>query len=154
VRNVRRTIYADADAVWSVLADPTTYPDWLVGAQVIRDVDDDFPNPGSGFHHAVGVNEGASVPDSTTVLAAQPGRSLALKVRARPFFQGVAHFRLVPVKGGTEVLVGEEPLGVLRVMRPLLEPLIAARNNRSLDRLRVLVESRSSPPLPPAAPAG
>jgi len=128
-----------------VLADPTSYPEWLVGAQLIRGVDDEFPAPGSDFHHAVGASESASVPDRTTSMEAAPGRLLTLKVRARPFFEGLVRFRLAPVDGGTEVAVSETPVGPLRLLAPLVQPLIVARNARSLDKLRDLVESRSSP---------
>ena len=40
--------------VFAVLADPTTYPDWLVGAQAIRDVDPAWPAPGAKFSHRIG----------------------------------------------------------------------------------------------------
>lgn len=130
--------------MWEVLADPRTYPDWLVGAQVIRSVDADFPAPGSDFHHSVGASDEVSLPDKTTAVDVDPGKSLKLKVRARPFFEGMVTFRLVPVKAGTELVLDEEPIGPLRYVAPLLRPLIVARNAKSLDRLRDLVESRSS----------
>lgn len=129
--------------MWEVLADPRSYPDWLVGAQVIRSVDADFPAPGSDFHHAVGASDEVSLPDKTTAVDVDPGKSLELKVRARPFFEGMVTFRLVPVKAGTELVLDEKPTGLLRFAAPVLRPLILARNARSLDRLRDLVESRS-----------
>jgi uncharacterized protein YndB with AHSA1/START domain len=141
---VRRTIHADPDAVWDALADPETYPRWLVGAQVIRGVDADFPAPGSDFQHKVGATDEAAVPDSTTALEAERPHRLALKVRARPFFEGVVRFRLLPVRVGTELAMEEEPTGPLRVLAPLLRPLVVARNAKSLDQLRELVESRTS----------
>ena len=141
---VRRTIRAEPDVVWDVLADPTTYPDWLVGAQVIRSVDSDFPKPGSDFHHSVGPNEDLTLPDSTTALEAERPHKLSLKVRARPFFEGIVRFRLIPADAGTELVIDEEPIGPLRFAAPLLRPLIVARNAKSLERLRDLVESRSS----------
>ena len=143
---VRRTIHAPPEAVWAVLADPTTYPDWLVGAQVIRDVDGEFPQPGSDFHHTVGASEDLALPDRTTALEAERPRKLTLKVRARPFFQGIVRFRLLPTKAGTELVVEEEPIGPLRFAAPVLRPLITARNAKSLDRLRDLVEARSATP--------
>jgi uncharacterized protein YndB with AHSA1/START domain len=146
VSEVRRTIHADPEAVWSVLADPTTYPDWLVGAQVIRDVDGEFPKPGSDFHHSVGASEDLALPDRTTALEAERPHKLTLKVRARPFFEGVVRFRLLPTKAGTELVLEEEPVGPLRFAAPLLRPLIVARNAKSLDRLRDLVEARSATP--------
>ena len=143
---VRRTIHADPEAVWAVLADPTTYPDWLVGAQVIRDVDGEFPKPGSDFHHSVGASEDLALPDRTTALEADRPNLLKLKVRARPFFEGVVEFRLLATKAGTELVVHEEPIGPLRFAAPVLRPLITARNAKSLEKLRDLVESRSASP--------
>ena len=144
VTEVRRTIHAEPEAVWAVLADPTTYPDWLVGAQVIRDVDGEFPTPGSDFHHSVGPSEDVALPDRTTALEAEKPHKLTLKVRARPFFEGIVRFRLLPIKAGTELVLEEEPVGLLRFAAPVLRPLIAARNAKSVDRLRDLVEARSA----------
>ena len=130
--------------MWEVLADPTTYPEWLVGAQVIRDVDSEFPKPGADFHHSVGASEDVTIDDSTTALEAERPHKLSLKVRARPFFEGVVRFRLLPTKAGTELVLEEEPVGPTRFLAPVLRPLIVARNARSLDKLRDLVEARSS----------
>lgn len=144
MREVRRTVHAEADQVWAVLADPDTYPSWLLGAQRIRAVDPAFPEPGSGFDHTVGASDKVSVDDSSTSLEADPGRTLVLEVRARPLFRGVVRFRLVPVRDGTEVALGEEALGPLRLASPLLDPVLAARNRRSLARLQELVEARAA----------
>jgi uncharacterized protein YndB with AHSA1/START domain len=144
VSEVRRTIHAAPEQVWEVLADPTTYPDWLVGAQVIRSVDSEFPKPGADFHHSVGASEEVTIDDSTTALEAERPHKLSLKVRARPIFQGIVRFRLLPTKAGTELVLEEEPVGPLRLAAPLLKPLIVARNAKSLDKLRELVEARSS----------
>jgi uncharacterized protein YndB with AHSA1/START domain len=144
VSEVRRTIHAAPEQVWEVLADPTTYPEWLVGAQVIRGVDNEFPKPGAEFHHSVGATEEVTVDDTTTALEAERPHKLSLKVRARPFFEGVVRFRLLPTKAGTELVLEEEPVGPLRFVAPLLKPLIVARNAKSLDKLRELVEARSS----------
>jgi uncharacterized protein YndB with AHSA1/START domain len=149
VSEVRRTIRAEPEAVWAVLADPTTYPDWLVGAQVIRSVDQEFPEPGADFHHAVGPSEDVALPDSTTALEAERPHKLSLKVRARPFFEAVVRFRLTPTETGTELVLEEEPIGPARFVAPLLRPLLVARNAKSLEQLRDLVEARSA-----ASPAG
>ena len=44
---VRVVVPAPPAAVFAVLSDPETYPEWLAGAQRIRRVDDDFPDAGS-----------------------------------------------------------------------------------------------------------
>jgi len=92
----------------------------------------------------VGPTENVALPDSTTALEAERPRKLSLKVRARPFFEGVVTFRLHPTDSGTELVVAEEPVGRLRLFAPLLRPLIVARNAKSLEQLRDLVEGRSA----------
>jgi len=146
VPEVRRAIHASPDAVWAVLADPTTYPEWLVGAQAIRDVEPGFPAPGSDFHHSVGPTDEVTLADRTTALEAEAPHRLRLKVRARPFFEGIVTFRLLPTKAGTELVLHEEPVGPLRLLAPLLSPLILGRNKQSLERLAHLVETGSPEP--------
>lgn len=139
-------MHAAPENVWKVLAEPTTYPEWLVGAQVIRSVDPEFPAPGSEFQHEVGASEELSTPDRTTALDADAPHRLTLKVRARPFFTGVVTFRLLPTKAGTELVMDEEPVGPFRFLAPLARPLIQARNAKSLERLEQLVGSGSPRP--------
>ena len=59
------------------IADPSTYPDWLVGAQTIRSVDDAWPDEGSAFRHVIGVPP-LVVRGSTTSTCVEPGRRLDL----------------------------------------------------------------------------
>ncbi len=136
-----RTLAAPRDAVWEVLIDPTTYPDWLIGAADIRDVDDTWPQVGSRFHHRVGIGW-LSLPDHSEVMAIDHGRLLRLAVRARPFVSAVATFTLVSDLTGTVVSLEEEPRvpAVADVVRPMMDPSIHVRNHRSLRRLARLVE--------------
>ena len=129
------------EVIFQLLLNPTTYPDWLVGAKRIRAVDPDWPAPGSRFHHSVGVGP-LVVEDSTVIEAADPPRTLTLRARARP--AGVARvvLRLRPTDdGGTHLEMDEKPIsGPARWFHnPLLEAAIAARNRRSLQRLAGLV---------------
>ena len=82
---IHQLIDASRDDVFNVLANPETYPDWLVGAQRIRAVDDSFPQPGAKFDHSVGPAEPATVDDRTEVLEAHGHRKLVLAVHAGPF---------------------------------------------------------------------
>jgi uncharacterized protein YndB with AHSA1/START domain len=131
-----REIEASAREVFAVLTDPTTYPDWLVGAKDIRDIDDDWPIVGSKFFHRVGLGP-LSIPDSTKVIEVVPDRQLVLAVRARPFVSAVATFTLVSDGRRCVVSFEEEPavrfLG--NVVRPLLDPMTHVRNHVSLKRL-------------------
>jgi uncharacterized protein YndB with AHSA1/START domain len=140
-----RTLAAPRSAVWEVLIDPHTYPDWLLGAARIRDVDDTWPSVGSRFRHRVGIGW-LSIPDHSEVIDIEPGRLLRLKVEARPFVSAVATFVLVSDETGTAVAIEEEPDPRLRavgnVVRPVMDPTIHVRNHRSLRRLDRIVQQR------------
>lgn len=143
-----RVLEAPAGAVFAVLVAPETYPRWLVGAEAIRSVDDDWPAVGSRFHHRVGVGP-LTIADNSEVIEIRPGRLLALHVRARPFVSAVARFEVMAV-GGSQCVVTleEEPslrtLGAL--VRPVMDPLVHVRNHRSLCRLAEVVAAVPRPP--------
>jgi len=40
--------------VFDALADPRTYPQWLLGAKEIRSIDPTWPAPSSSFRHQIG----------------------------------------------------------------------------------------------------
>ena len=127
---------ASAETVFEALVDPTTYPDWLVGAQQIRAVDDAWSRPGARFHHRVGLVGPLTIADSTKVLEVEAPRRLTLEVRARPLGRGRATFLVQgPDEGPVTVELDEVPLGLLSILRPLLDPLTVVRNKRSLDLL-------------------
>ena len=52
---VDRLISAPRDAVASVLADPRTYDGVVVGSKRIRWFDARWPEPGTRFHHSIGL---------------------------------------------------------------------------------------------------
>lgn len=137
---VCREFDAPARAMFDVLADPATYPHWLIGAASIRDVDDSWPAPGSRFHHRVGVGP-LALPDHTEVLAVEPGYLLQLRVRARPLIAAVVTFHVIGDGGRCVVTMEEEPARrvIGNAVRPVLDPAIHVRNHRSLRRLDVLV---------------
>lgn len=141
-----REIPAPVGVVFDVLLDPETYPDWLVGAQEIRAVDDNWPEVGSRFHHKVGLGGPVTVSDSTKVLEIDVPERLVLEVRARPLGRGKATFTLSPngpePAPGCRIQIDEEPIGTLAPLHPALAPFIRARNDRSLEQLAVLVRAR------------
>ncbi|HSM65630.1 MAG TPA: SRPBCC family protein [Ilumatobacteraceae bacterium] len=128
-------------AVWDLLIDPYTYPEWLVGTAEIRDVDDDWPAVGSRFRHRVGIGP-LTIPDHSEVLHIEPRRELRLAVRARPFVSAVATFRLVGDRTVSMLSLQEEPTvrTVGNLVRPVIDPSIHLRNHRSLRRLGDLIE--------------
>src|SRR5690606_23262165 len=52
--DVELRVPAPPERVEAVLADGWTYSDWVVGTAHIRDVDSDWPAPGSRIHHKAG----------------------------------------------------------------------------------------------------
>lgn len=148
-----REFRATPAEVFAVLADPTTYPDWLVGASEIRDHDPEWPAVGSKFHHLVGIKPFVMA-DSTEVVSVEPDRSLRLHVRARPFVSAVATFTITGGTAGCVVCIEEEP--TLRIVgnlvRPLLDPIIHLRNHRSLRRLGEVLETSTHTAVAPVPP--
>src|SRR4051794_22888149 len=134
-----------ADEVFAVLIDPTTYPQWLVGAADMRGVDDDWPRPGSRFHHRVGFGP-LTLADSTELLELEPDRMLKLGVRARPLISAVATFRLVGDEHRSVVTLEEEPAprAIGNLVRPVLDPLTHVRNHLSLKQLDAFLGARST----------
>ena len=139
---------APAEVVFDTLLDVETYPQWLVGAKHIRAVDEDWPAPGSSFHHAVGAGP-LTVKDRTTVLLASPPHTLVLLARVGPVGTAKVRFTVTPTADGSHLAIEEEPAsGPMRVFwNPLTRPLVAAllwgRNAVSLQELRALVEDRA-----------
>jgi uncharacterized protein YndB with AHSA1/START domain len=128
--------------VFEVLSDPTTYPDWLVGADTIRSVEEGWPKPGTSFHHVVGVGP-FKVADRSESVAVEPPHRLELAVFARPFIRAHVTFELSEREGGgTVVELREKPEQGLAGLawRCLGRFGIAAglwgRNAVTLDRLR------------------
>ncbi len=140
-------IDAPRDVVFAALADPGTYPDWLVGARTIRSVDDEWPEEGAAFRHVIGVPP-LVVPGSTTSTNVVPGRRLDLRAGMGPFGAAQVSFRLSDTAtGGTRVDVDERfvagPAGwTWRLARPLVGALVWGRNAVSLDALAGLVARR------------
>jgi uncharacterized protein YndB with AHSA1/START domain len=141
---VHRHLSASATHVFDVLTDPETYPEWLVGAQAIRNVTDGWPAVGSAFDHRVGWGP-LQIPDRTTVRRIVRPRLLELQVRARPLIEAVATFELSDDDDGCTIIIDESPSGVFKFASPLFDPLIRARNRRSLDRLAEVVERAPRP---------
>jgi hypothetical protein len=131
-----REIPVPVSDVFRVVVDPETYPTWLIGATSIRSVDDRWPEPGSAFHHRIGLGP-MSIPDRSTVIAIVTDELLVLSVRVRPFITAVVTFRLVGDDQRCVITMEEEPAlrFVGNVVRPVMDPLVHVRNHRSLRRL-------------------
>lgn len=145
---VHATLDAPISAVWATLIDAETYPRWLIGARRIRRVDPGWPEPGTAFHHEVGLGGPLTVRDCTKSLVVDPERCLQLDVRARPFVRAKVTFTLRSVPEGTEVGIEEHPIGWHRALAPVMAPLVAARNKASLEKLESAARSSAPPPGP------
>lgn len=133
---VARTFERPIEVVFAALADPRTYPHWLVGAQAMRSIDPDWPAPGSSFHHRVGLVGPLTIADSSTSCEVRAPELLALEVRARPLGRARVRFELTALTDGSTVVeFSEHPIGPARLLTPVASPLAVVRNQRSLERL-------------------
>lgn len=149
---VERTIGLPVHAVYAALTTPQTYPHWLVGCREIRAVDEGWPAVGSAFHHTIGLVGPLTVDDDTRVLDVADDALLSLEVRARPLGRGRATFTLEAGidADSTVVTLDEVPIGVLGPTKPLADPLISRRNERSLANLAGYLERGESQAEAPA----
>jgi hypothetical protein len=128
-----------------VLTDARSYSLWVVGAKDIRDVEGPWPQPGSRFHHTLGMGP-FTLQDNTKSLKAEEGRFLAIEARARPLGRAHVTFTLARVDDGTRVTIDEmfvSPL-VVKLFNPLLAPLISSRNVETLRRLASVVRTSAA----------
>ena len=131
------------EVVFSTIVEPSTYPQWLVGTKRIRHVSADWPKLDSYFDHAVGVGP-LALPDRTTVRFFEPKSVLELKVRARPFIGAIVRFEVDETSEGCTVTMREDAVGKYRVIAALTQPLIKARNERSLSRLQTMLTTAAT----------
>jgi hypothetical protein len=131
--------------VWAVLADPHSYPKWVVGADTIRDVEGNWPEPGSKIHHRVGWGP-FKLNDNTEVLQSEPPNRLVLQARTRPLGTARVTMELAPQDGGTRITMIEDPGDQYTrlLFNIVLDRLLAKRNVEALRRLVSLASG--SPP--------
>ncbi len=132
-----RIIGASPERVFAVLADGWSYASWVVGAAHIRDVDRDWPAPGSRVHHTVGPWP-VQLSDHTQVLAMEPDRLLELHARLWPLGTASVRLDLAPVRPDVTRVCMSERLesGIGRLLPTLLQrPLLRPRNAEAPRRL-------------------
>lgn len=130
------------ERVFAVLATPATYADWVVGSDIIRGADPDWPAVGSRFYHRVGWGP-FKVKDHTEVVDVDRPRRLVLHARARPAGTALVTMLLEPREGATHVTMIEtagDPLSRLSI-NPLTDPLVRKRNEISVRRLKRIAET-------------
>ncbi len=139
----RIIVPVDRATVFSVLADPETYPVWLIGAERVRRVDAGFPRPGTAFDHSVGIGP-LALDDRSESVERTGDRRLELRVHAGPFHAHVLFELEDRPYGATEVLLQERPTGPFELLTPVLRPALQARNALSLVKLRDLAVAREA----------
>jgi uncharacterized protein YndB with AHSA1/START domain len=134
-------VSAEPERVFTILADPSSYDRWVVGCKDIRAVDGVWPEPGSTFHHSVGLGP-VTVHDTTTVVESDAPSRLVLRARARPTGVARVELDLAPHAGGTEVAITELPVSgpAALLHNPVQDWLIDRRNREGLRRLKRLAE--------------
>jgi len=135
-------IAAPRDRVFAVLADPTSYADWVVGAKTVRGSDGEWPAPGARIHHSVGAGP-VTVDDSTEVLECVEPERLVLLAHLGPLGDFKVDLRLDDLKGdATKVTMVEGPVeGISRLAGPAGDAFGKGRNALSLRRLKELAET-------------
>jgi uncharacterized protein YndB with AHSA1/START domain len=136
-------VAATPEAVFAVLSEPEQYAEWVIGTKRTETVDAAWPEPGSRLRWSAGIGP-LETSDVTEVVEAEPGRRLLLRARMRPVGETEIELVLEPSGGGTRIVMREEPVeGLVEAGHtPVSDAVLSQRNERSLDRLRELVEGR------------
>jgi uncharacterized protein YndB with AHSA1/START domain len=136
-------IDASPETVFDVLANPSSYAYWVVGAKKIRGADEGFPKAGTRLHHTVGVGP-LTLRDHTTVIEEQRPRRLVLEANLKSLGSALITLDLSPDGGGTRVVMTERPSRGLpaRLGMRVGNVVLRGRNFLSLERLKELAESR------------
>ncbi|WP_144793360.1 SRPBCC family protein [Microbacterium paludicola] len=139
-RNVRK-MNCTPDAVFRVLASGWLYPSWVVGASRMRQVDDEWPQPGSRLHHSVGVWP-VLLDDTTSMEKWDPPRQAVMKARGWPIGEARVTIDVKPSGTGCLVRIQEEPVsGPAKAVPPFAaDPMLYLRNAETLQRLAYLAE--------------
>jgi uncharacterized protein YndB with AHSA1/START domain len=140
---VQRRLNCSPEQVFAVLNDGWTYPLWVVGASRIRDVDRDWPAPGSRLHHSFGVWP-VLIDDTTEVLEIEPGKRVVLEARGWPIGKARVEITVEADGDGSLVRIFEDATGgpARLVPEPVRQPTIDFRNRETLRRLSYLAEGR------------
>ena len=136
-------IEAPASAVYATLLDAWTYEVWVGGAKRIRDVDPNWPAPGSRFHHSVGIGP-LQTRDQTQLLQRETDRLVVLQVQIWPIGEGTVRLELEDLGERTRVVMHETfTNGPAAWADNRLQQLaVKLRNDWGLDQLKTVVEQR------------
>ncbi|WP_411104184.1 SRPBCC family protein [Streptomyces sp. cmx-4-9] len=130
-------------AVWSVLADPTLYGEWVVGPSESEPLDEAWPAVGARLRYTVRLGPWSAA-GVTTVRHNEPGRELELEAMAKGLGTARIFLQLRPWGEDTLVVCDEHPLRGLggALHNPASEALLQIRHRGMLARLAKTVERR------------
>ena len=141
---VTRRMRCTPQEVLDVLADGWTYSAWVVGTSRTREVDDEWPAPGSSIHHSFGAWP-AVINDSTRALAWDPERGIEMQARGWPAGEARVRIEVAPRADGCSVRITEDAVrgpGTL-VPKILRTAVLVPRNTETLRRLELLAGGRA-----------
>lgn len=134
---------APFDEIRALILQPEHYSYWVLGPQVVVEIDDAWPTPGSGFATKVG---GAGLElHGRTELLADAGDVIRMHVDLAPLV--VADVTITLHRRGDRTLVKleEDATGGLAALGwPITDLALRWRNQESLARLRALAERRGA----------
>jgi uncharacterized protein YndB with AHSA1/START domain len=144
--SVSRHVAASPERVFAELGDAWMFPNWVVGATHIRDVDEGWPVEGSRLHHRIGPWP-FSVSDTTEVIEYDPPRTLKLRARMWPVGEAIVELHIRASGDGSELTMIEAAArGPARWLdNPLQRWVLKRRNIESVARLATIAEKRPAP---------
>ena len=133
-------IAGSVEDVFAVLADPYAYPQWVVGAREVIEVDPDWPQAGTRFRHRTGL--GAATFEGTTfVRNVNAPHRIDLEFTVEGLGRGRVVIELSQEREWVEVTLEEHVLRPLwPTSRYTSDVLLHVRNAEALRRLKALVE--------------
>lgn len=146
---VQHVVAVPVPKVFAEIADGWAYAGWVVGAVHIRDVDLEWPEPGSKIHHKIGAWP-IEIADETVSIECVPDRRLVLRARGWPLGEAIVELDLTSeADGRTRIRMREAPSAgpAAAIDNPGLRWLLRRRNLESLHRLGDRVENRRRPDL-------
>ena len=145
-RNVR-VLHCPPEAVFRVLEDGWLYPAWVVGATRMRDVDGDWPEPGSRLHHSVGVWP-ALIDDETAALQWDPPHRMVMQAKGWPIGEARVTIDVKPRGENCVVRIQEHAVSgpATLIPRPIADAMLLWRNSETLHRLAYLAEGLAPSP--------
>lgn len=130
--------------VFDVLADGWLYPSWVVGASRMRDVEEEWPQPGSRVHHSFGVWP-VLLNDETVIREWDPPRRVVMSPKGWPVGEALVTIDVKPRRDGCVVRIQEKAQKGPATLIPsaIMDIYLHARNVETLRRLAFIAEGRT-----------